>query len=94
VIPKNRGDGVAPASSHFDLKPNTSLVTPPMHNTEGGSFYVPSSCPHASIVMKALSYRTAAVLETASADQVKNQSYPNFSHRASGGPSKPQQASS
>jgi hypothetical protein len=26
VIPKNRGDGVAPDSSNFDLKPNTPLV--------------------------------------------------------------------
>jgi hypothetical protein len=25
VIPKNRGDDVAPTSSYFDLKPNTSL---------------------------------------------------------------------
>jgi hypothetical protein len=25
VIPKNRGDGVAPDSSNFDLKPNTPL---------------------------------------------------------------------
>jgi hypothetical protein len=25
VIPKNRGDDVIPASSHFNLKPNTSM---------------------------------------------------------------------
>jgi hypothetical protein len=26
TILKNRGDGVAPTSSYFDLKPNTSLM--------------------------------------------------------------------
>jgi hypothetical protein len=33
VIQKNRGDGVAPDSSNFDLKPNTPLGTFPRHQT-------------------------------------------------------------
>jgi hypothetical protein len=34
VIPKNRGDGVAPDSSNFDLKPNTPLMN------EGGHVWL------------------------------------------------------
>jgi hypothetical protein len=76
----------APATS----KTITHSVTLPTHDTADGSCGVPSRHPRQAVSWWPLIYRIVAVVPetTSGKPSKKTKTYPNFSRRARGGPSK------